>query len=205
MSYDQYVLPVEHCASAAAAEAYLDTQWGVSASPAAAALAQRIEARLADRLALSPLVGEGEIVAVLVVFRAVEAAREVVHAEARSAGRGVYDPQVGIALDPGDALPGVVTTDDGDFPTLTLGGVAQLVDALGVGRFVIVGFDDPDTYAQTYRNSDADYTVEHRAGSAERHFGTTVATAQEVTRILHAWLRGDRATIDAVAWERVEF
>lgn len=206
MSYDQYVLPAEHCGSVEAASAHLDSQGGRAPTPEAIDLAARLSELLADELSILPLEAVGDTVGVPVTFRAVDEARTVVYAEARRLGFGVYDPQVGLVIVPGDALPGAIRTGDGDrFPLLTRGVVAQLVAALDVKSFVIVESEDPDTYAQTYRNGADGYTVEHRAGSADRHFATTVRTADEVSRILDAWLRGDTSAIDAVDWERVEF
>lgn len=202
VSYDQIVLPAEHCGDVATAVAHAEEQGGRPASTAAAALADRIGRRLADVLSLSPLEADGDVVAVPVVFRGVELAREVVHAEARAAGYGVLDAQLGIVFDPRAALPGTITTRDGELPALTPPALAQLVATMGVDDFVVATSDDPQRYAQTYRRSADHFDVERREGADDRHFATVVGTAAEVQALLDAWLRGDRTALDAVAWER---
>ena len=207
MSYDQIALPASHCddldTMAAHLETHLETQVDRPATPEAAALAARIGERCGDILSVSPLEAEGDVVAVTVTFRGVDQAREVVHAEARAAGFGVYDPQLGVLFDPRAALPGRITTRDGELPTLTPAAVAQLVGALAVDDFLVVTTDDDQVFAQTYRRSDHVFDVERREGGPEQHLGTSVASADEVRFLLDAWLRGDGAALDQVDWERV--
>lgn len=204
MSYDQIALPAAHCDSPDTLIAHLEAQVGRPATPEAAALAARIGEQCGDVLSASPLEAEGDVVAVPVVFSGVEQAREVVHAEARAAGFGVYDPQLGLLFDPRAALPGRLMTRDGELPTLTPGVVAQLVDALAVDDFLVVTTDDAQVFAQTYRRSADRYDVERREGGPERHVGTSVASAREVRALLDAWLRGDGAAVARVTWERVD-
>lgn len=204
MSYDQIVLPAARCASLDTAIAHLEAQVDRPATPEAAALAARIEERCGDVLSLSPLEAQGDAVAVHVTFRGVELAREVVHAEARAAGFGICDPQLALVVDPRSALPGRVTTRQGELPTLTPAVVAQLVVGLAVDDFLVVTTDDDEVFAQAYRRSEDVFAVERREGGPERHLGTSVASAGEVHALLDAWLRGDSATVERVAWERVD-
>ncbi|HEY1135759.1 MAG TPA: hypothetical protein VGE77_14380 [Nocardioides sp.] len=203
MSYDQILLPAAHCDDADAADAHLDAQAGRPASPEAAALAARIEERCADVLSVSPLEAEGDTLVVPVTFRGVEQARRAVHEEARAAGFGVYDPQVGVVFDPRTALPGHLATRDGVLPTVTPAAVAHLVDTLAVDGFLVVTTADEQVYAQTYRRSTGAFDVERREGGPDRHFGTAVGSAAEVRTLLDAWLRGDHDTVARVTWDRV--
>ncbi|MDT9591980.1 hypothetical protein RDV89_02810 [Nocardioides zeae] len=203
MSYDQYVLPAEHSTSPEAAQRHLSAQAGAAPTPAAAEVATRIGERCGEHLSLTPLTAEGDTVAVPVGFRGVEDARVAVHEEALAAGFGVYDPQVGVVIDPREVLPGTLITQDGELPTLTRPAVAQLVGPLAVERFVVVTTADPQVYAQTYRNSADDWTVERREGGPDAHFATRATTAAQVHELLDAWLRGDTDTVTAVGWERL--
>lgn len=205
MSYDQIVLPATYCADIKTLTAHLEAHEERPATPEAAALAARIEERCGDILSMSPLEAEGDVLAVSVTFRGVEQAREVVHAEARAAGFGVYDPQLGVLFDPRAALPGRIMTRDGELPTVTPAAVARLVGALAVDDYLVVTTDDDQVYAQTYRRSADHFDVERREGGPERHLGTTVATADEVRALLDAWLRGDTAEVERAPWARVGF
>lgn len=58
------------------------------------------------------------------------------------------------------------------------------------------------TYIQTSR-VEGDWVVEHRDGSADRHFRTRVADMQAVQSLLTSWASDLDDWRTAVAWERV--
>ena len=58
------------------------------------------------------------------------------------------------------------------------------------------------TYIQTSRG-EVDWVVEHRDGSAERHFRTQAADMQAVQSLLTSWASDLDDWRTAVAWERV--
>ncbi|MYW69579.1 hypothetical protein GTY65_36765 [Streptomyces sp. SID8379] len=49
--------------------------------------------------------------------------------------------------------------------------------------------DLPDVFAQVWHKTGGDYTLEHRAGGADRHFGTEVAEPEAVIAALTGWAR----------------
>lgn len=62
-----------------------------------------------------------------------------------------------------------------------------------------------ETYAQTIRHDDGTYTVEHREGSAERHYSTYVDNMRAAHRLITDWAL-DRPDWDSdQEWERLRF
>jgi hypothetical protein len=60
----------------------------------------------------------------------------------------------------------------------------------GEGNYLIVErTTDPsgNTYAQALRCEDGSYVVEHREGSADRHYGTSVADLHAAHQLLTGW------------------
>ena len=204
MSYDQIALPAAYCDTLETAVAHLEAQADRPPTPEAAALAARVEEGCGDVLSVSPLAAQGDTVAVPVTFRGVARAREVVHTEARAAGFGIVDPQLGVVFDPRAALPGRIITPDGELATLTAAAVAHLVGALRVDDFLVVTTEDEQVYAQTYRRSATHFDVERREGGPDRHFGTSATSADEVRALLDAWLRGEASVVERTTWERIE-
>ena len=77
--------------------------------------------------------------------------------------------------------------------------------ARGEEEFVIVERSSDrsgQTYIQAARN-EPDWVVEHREGSAERHFRTSVADLMAAHTILTAWAFDADEWRTMVAWERV--
>jgi hypothetical protein len=77
----------------------------------------------------------------------------------------------------------------------------------GKGEFLIIERPDDtsgETYAQTVRHDDGTYTVEHREGSAERHFGTFVSDMREAHRLLTDWAYQRQGWDLGYEWERVD-
>ncbi|WP_189270915.1 DUF6891 domain-containing protein [Kitasatospora griseola] len=87
----------------------------------------------------------------------------------------------------------------------------ELVDtvrdmAYASGTFVVLQRvpDLPDTYAQACPENGA-WTVEHRAGSPARHYGTQVQDVEQVAALLLGWAREDEGWDAGAAWERIDF
>jgi hypothetical protein len=60
----------------------------------------------------------------------------------------------------------------------------------GQGTFLIVSKtidNSGQTYAQTLRCEDGSYVVEHREGTAEKHYGTTVSDLRAAHALLTGW------------------
>jgi hypothetical protein len=62
----------------------------------------------------------------------------------------------------------------------------------------------PETYVQTLRQDDGTYVLEHRAGGADRHFGTTVSDTREVITRMWAWLQREPNWDADLEWEHVQ-
>ncbi|MFF4445269.1 DUF6891 domain-containing protein [Streptomyces sp. NPDC001502] len=86
----------------------------------------------------------------------------------------------------------------------SLGELSALVHRIGGDgdRFLVVQAipDLPDVFIQVWHRTGGDYTLEHRAGSPERHFRTSVDDPEAVIAAMTAWAGGRRGD-----WERVEF
>ncbi|HEX8866330.1 MAG TPA: hypothetical protein VF821_11800, partial [Lentzea sp.] len=69
-------------------------------------------------------------------------------------------------------------------------------------RFLIVQRvpDLPDVFAQVWHESGGDYALEHRAGSADRHFQTQ-AGPEAVAAALTGWAREEAGWDSGLAWE----
>lgn len=202
MSYDLWVFPA----------ATLDVDETVRAetpsSPATVALAATLTAaaRAADLpLSIEPLEPQGETIVVPTPFSAAQQARNVIIPAAFAAGYAVHDPQLGLDLDPRTAVAGTLSTDDrGDFPVITPGLIDQLMAVMAVDDFLIVGLGD-QVYMQSARRADDVYQLEYRAGSAQEHYGTEVATAAQVAAAMRGWLAGDEASYRDYDWAKVAF
>ena len=60
-----------------------------------------------------------------------------------------------------------------------------------------------ETYAQTIRHDDGSYTVEHRDGSADRHYGTFVPDMRAAHRLVTDWASELPGWDAGHVWERV--
>ncbi|MFG2988152.1 DUF6891 domain-containing protein [Streptomyces sp. NPDC048257] len=92
----------------------------------------------------------------------------------------------------------------------TEGELAALVHRIGGDgdRFLVVQTipDLPDVFLQVWHRTGGDYTLEHRDGDPERHFGASAAGPGAVVAAMTAWADGRRDGWDAGhVWERVEF
>ncbi len=76
----------------------------------------------------------------------------------------------------------------------------------GQGTFLIVERSSDSTgqtYAQAERRLDGTYTVEHREGDAEHHFGTGVADMRAAHRLLTGWAFELSGWDTGARWTRV--
>lgn len=89
-----------------------------------------------------------------------------------------------------------------------LAALSELVGRIGADgdHFVVVGRipDEPDLYIQVWRDEGADYQLEHRDGSAERHFQVRLPTAAEVVEVMARWARQEKGWDLGPAWELLE-
>lgn len=211
MSYDFWLLPAEHCQTAAAARAFALAQDEADepATSIASSLAADISAVNADLteeqgfLSVTPLSGTGAAVFVPSPWRRIQDARDVMVPRAFAADYGMYDPQLDIVLSPRRSVAGKVSTShEGTFPTITPELIDHFVGAMKVDDFVVVETSD-EVYIQTTRIDIKAFAVEHRAGSTDQHFDTEVLAAPEVVDMRKAWLAsGDVAITDQHSWTK---
>ncbi|THA83828.1 hypothetical protein [Streptomyces sp. A0592] len=90
-----------------------------------------------------------------------------------------------------------------------LGTLSELVGRIGADgdHFVIVEplTADPDVYIQVWHDEGEAYQLEHRAGSADRHFQAHLRTAAEVTAVMARWARQEKDWDTGPDWERLDF
>ena len=84
----------------------------------------------------------------------------------------------------------------------------QLLQDIEAGRgtfLVVVKTIDPSgqTYAQTLRDEDGSYLVEHREGNAERHYSTTVPDLRSAHALLIGWAFERPGWDDGPSWSPV--
>ncbi|MBO1332032.1 hypothetical protein [Streptomyces sp. VRA16 Mangrove soil] len=71
-----------------------------------------------------------------------------------------------------------------------LGALVRRIGGEGDRFLVLQRIPDlPDEFAQVWHKSGGDFTLEHRAGAADRHFGTTAAGPDAVAAALIGWAR----------------
>ncbi|MFE5490881.1 hypothetical protein ACFQ7Z_13140 [Streptomyces virginiae] len=103
-----------------------------------------------------------------------------------------------------------IHTERGEsFERPALGFLSELVARIGADgdHFVVVErlTADPDEYIQAWHDEGDDYQLEHRAGSADRHFRTCLPTAAEVAAFMARWARGEKDWDSGPHWERLDF
>ncbi|MGR4879349.1 hypothetical protein ACIPUC_07950 [Streptomyces sp. LARHCF249] len=85
--------------------------------------------------------------------------------------------------------------------------LSELVERIGADgdRFVIVErvIDEPDLYIQVWHDEGEDYELEHRDGSAERHFQAYVPTAAGVVEVMARWARQEKGWDLGPDWARL--
>ncbi|MEV6583163.1 hypothetical protein AB0M92_33965 [Streptomyces sp. NPDC051582] len=103
----------------------------------------------------------------------------------------------------------VVKTENGErHVQVSADGLAGLVERIGGDgdRFLVVDRipDLPDLFAQVWHEAGGDYTLEHRAGSADRHFQTRAADPRTVVAALTGWARREAGWDGSLAWSLVD-
>ncbi|MEV7520762.1 hypothetical protein [Streptomyces sp. NPDC091371] len=88
-----------------------------------------------------------------------------------------------------------------------LGTLSELVGRIGADgdRFVIVEriLEEPDRYIQVWHDEGEEYQLEHRDGSADRHFQAYLPTAAEVVDVMAGWARQEKGWDAGPAWRRL--
>ena len=95
----------------------------------------------------------------------------------------------------------VVETENGErhvrVSAEELAGLARRIGGAGDRCLVVLGIPDrPDEFAQVWHEAGGAYTVEHRAGGADRHFQASCGDPEDVIAALTGWA-GGRAGWDA--------
>ena len=104
----------------------------------------------------------------------------------------VLDVQRPRLYDPSGAVEVEVSAGDGTrSPFLSLSLLRALLDSLSVRYPYVVVERDYDLYAQTRRNSDGTFEVEHRAGSEDEHYRLTAVDVASVGATLWQWATDD--------------
>ncbi|MGW1077863.1 hypothetical protein [Streptomyces sp. NPDC002537] len=108
-------------------------------------------------------------------------------------------------------LPITVNTEPGEVRSgIGAEELAEVIGRLGADgdRFVVVermtDESGGDHYIQTWHEGDGPYEVEYRDGSAERHFGVRMESADEVAAVIVAWARATEGWADGYDWKRIE-
>ncbi|MEU3645803.1 hypothetical protein AB0E59_20640 [Lentzea sp. NPDC034063] len=82
--------------------------------------------------------------------------------------------------------------------------LAGLVERIGGDgdRFLVIQRvpDLPDVFAQIWHEAGGDYSVEHRDGSADRHFETTAEQPATVIAALTGWARREAGWDSGLSW-----
>lgn len=103
-------------------------------------------------------------------------------------GMAVVDLQLPVFLDMTGAVPVSLTNNDGPHLTWTSAhAIGAVLDEIVGGRYPWLVLERRDgAYAQTYRNSDGRWDVEHRDGGPETHQAASTT---------------DRAAVEAFLWD----
>lgn len=99
----------------------------------------------------------------------------------------------------------VVRTETGErHVRVSVEELAGLVERIGGDgdRFLVIQRvpDLPDVFAQVWHAAGGDYSVEHRDGSADRHFETTAEQPGAVIAALTGWARREAGWDSGLAW-----
>jgi hypothetical protein len=137
------------------------------------------------------------------------AAQELLDLDLSTAARGVSGQALaGFTVAPADlrATPELGSPVENPAKD-TIFQMLQEIDS-GVGSFLLLERTSDatgQTYAQVLRRNDGRYVIEHRAGAPERHFGTMVADARSVYRLLTGWAFQLPGWDSWAQWSRVRF
>lgn len=103
---------------------------------------------------------------------------------------------------PGEPI-GVIAGDGSRLGALTRERLESLLSDLPRPAPWLVLERGHNVYVQTYRQDDGTFLLEHRDGSADRHFTTALADHSEVAARMWAWLSGDSDWSGNLTWERI--
>ncbi|MFB7911004.1 hypothetical protein ACFC1T_31665 [Kitasatospora sp. NPDC056076] len=102
-----------------------------------------------------------------------------------------------------------VQTNDERLPRVTADGLAGLVRRIGAGAdtFLVVQRipDLPDVYIQVWHKAGGHYALEHRDGSAARHFEVRVDGPEAVVAAMTGWARHEPGWGEGLAWAPLDF
>ena len=212
MSYDHILLPSGVASTPAEVEEYLTTQQGRPEAEPAVVIAAELMRRNSelpesDGFLSADVGGEGTGAALYVSspYDAIGHVRGLLFDLATPRDYALFDPQLSWLIDPAGRVDVAVTHGGaGEFPYLTKRLVDEWIPALSEpGPYLIVE-SAPEVYIQTYRNGPDGYALEYRDGSADMHFGAEFTGGQRVADLIWDWTTGDRARLDAVAWNRLD-
>ncbi|MEV0298812.1 hypothetical protein [Nocardia sp. NPDC050710] len=212
MNYDHVLLPSGVASTPGEVDDYLAGQQGVAEAGVVAELAAELNKRNGELPEEDSFLGTesvggaatGTALQVSCPYDAIGFVRKLLFDIATPRGYAVYDPQLAWLIDPADRVAVTVTHGGaGEFPYLTKALVEQWVPELAEPNPYLIVERGPQVYIQTYRDPSGVYTVEHRDGAPDKHFGTTIEDPAEVAALIWAWAAGDQ--LPDIAWSRVEF
>lgn len=119
-------------------------------------------------------------------------------------GLAVLDVQVPMLYDPRGHLDLRVRLGDGtDVPYLSPSLLDNLLPLPDPEAPWLTLIREEEVYAQTRRFDDGTYELEHRAGSADRHFQARVPDVRLAYAALWSWATDDPAWRYTVRWQRI--
>ena len=107
----------------------------------------------------------------------------------------MLDVQLAALYDPRGSLDVSLDTEGGPrLPYLTRPILTTVLSHITELRYHWVNLARaPGVYVQAFRDEDGSWAVEHREGSADKHFVARTPDAALVERLLWSWARGDGA------------
>ncbi|MDT0202959.1 hypothetical protein [Nocardioides sp. AE5] len=141
-------------------------------------------------------------------------AEELHHAVDRLAathGLAVFNPQSGVVVQLRSTPTLRASTENGDtIDDPSSDALLMLFEGIEEGTSSYLIVDDladatGHTYAQTSRNKDGSWVVEHRDGSPDRHFGTTAPDMASAHALIAGWAQQAPGWRESATWEQVSF
>lgn len=162
---------------------------------------------------VSPVIDSPDWIYLCVSWSRAEEMSAAVQRVAAANGLSVYDPQSDVVVHHAAERPPVLraTTERGTtIEDPSEDGFLLLFEEIEQGRsgYLIVDSltdETGHTYAQTSRNTNGSYVVEHRAGSPERHFGTTEPDMRSAHALITGWAFDVDGWRESAEWARIEF
>ncbi|KXP13385.1 hypothetical protein AXK57_04095 [Tsukamurella pulmonis] len=133
-----------------------------------------------------------------------EASRAALIPAAAGLGFDVYDPQEHLLIDTAEATAVQVTHGSlGVFPMLSRALATNLVARLTEPDPFLIVSRGTDVYVQTLIR-DGHCVIEHRDGSADRHFAAD-ASPEDVADLIWSWTQSGPSALPHLTWSKVEF